>query len=555
MLDVSIVPAPPTGPSVKIHQLDFDKDKTGRTSVRFFTNEARGIKPRRFPTDPLPGQYYERDRDLGQTFISHAQPFRLEALTLRTGPADNAIGAAAPGAAVSLQIFTVSGEPSINKNGTAARKEDDFITGEIYTSLRVISGGTLPQDLKKDQHLRWEVTGDDAILLDPGKKYAFLVMFDEPAPGRELALANNFFGKYPDGHGIRREGSIDKPFDNLNKVFNAKHLDDTDDRSASSLPVDRAIRLNQQPGTWGRPDVDTYRDLFFAITGVGTPDASAGGVEQAIAAIEKAGGRITRDENSPGKPVVSVIFPDQTVDDAVFTSLEVLTSLRELVLNSFKFTDAGISQLKGLKKLQKLDLSDTRITDAGLADLKGLTKLQKLDLSETEITNAGLAHLKGLTKLQKLDLSGTGITNAGLANLEVLPELRELNLSGTQFGFSTAEVHLNKFTKLQDLDLSGSGVKVANLKFGNALTKLQKLNLADAQITDDSLANLEGLTGLRDLNLGVDSPGLVTDAGLKHLKKLTNLQELNIVNQNVTETGVQELQQALPHTQILGNQS
>ena len=286
----------------------------------------------------------------------------------------------------------------------------------------------MPQDLKKDQHLRWEVTGDDAILLDPGKKYAFLVMFDEPAPGRELALANNFFGKNPDGHGIRREGSIDKPFDNLNKVFNAKHLDDTDDRSASSLPVDRTARLNQQPGTWGRPDVDTYRDLFFAITGVGTPDASAGGVEQAIAAIEKAGGRITRDENSPGKPVVSVIFPDQTVDDAVFTSLEVLTSLRELVLNSFKFTDAGISQLKGLKKLQKLDLSDTRITDAGLADLKGLTELQKLTLVRTQITDAGLADLKELTKLQNLDLSANRITDAGLAHLQGLTELQNLYL-------------------------------------------------------------------------------------------------------------------------------
>jgi len=290
MLNVSIVSAPPTGPSVKIHQLDFDKDKMGRTSVRFFTNEARAIKPRRFPTDPLPGQYYERDRDLGQTFIPRGQPFRLEAITLRTGPADNAIGDGAPGAAVSLQLFTVSGEPNINENGTAT-KEDDFITGETYTGLRVISGGKLPDDLKKDQYLQWAVTGDDAIVLEPGQKYAFLVMFDESAPGRELALANNFFGKYPDGHAIRREGSIDKPFDNLDKVFNAKHMDGTDDRSASSLPLDRATRLNQQPGTWGRPDVDTYRDLFFLITGVGAQEGNAGHVEEAIAAPSDAQSR------------------------------------------------------------------------------------------------------------------------------------------------------------------------------------------------------------------------------------------------------------------------
>jgi len=60
------------------------------------------------------------------------------------------------------------------------------------------------------------------------------------------------------------------------------------------------------------------------------------------------------------------------------------------------------------------------------------------------------------------------------------------------------------------------------------------------------------LTGLRDLNIGVDFPGLVTDAGLKHLKKLTNLQGLNVVNQKTTEIGIKDLQQALPHTRIDG---
>src|SRR5712691_12096300 len=118
MLNVSIVPAPPTGPSVKIHQGDFDKDKMGRTSVRFFGNAARAINNAVYPNDPKDGRYYVRDRDLGQTFIPRGQPFRLEAITLRTGPADNAIGKGAPGQAVSLQLFTVSGKPTINDNGT-----------------------------------------------------------------------------------------------------------------------------------------------------------------------------------------------------------------------------------------------------------------------------------------------------------------------------------------------------------------------------------------------------------------------------------------------------
>jgi hypothetical protein len=170
---------------------------------------------------------------------------------------------------VSLQIFTVSGHPKIHKpqNQPSKKLTDDFITGETYTSLRIVSGGNLPPVLTANQYLRWALTGDDVIPLKVDKKYAFLVMFDNPAAGQEFALANKYHGTYPDGHGIRREGSIDKPYDHLDKVFNVVFGDERDDRSASSLPLDPTTRFNQQPGTWGRPDVDTYRTLRFYIEG------------------------------------------------------------------------------------------------------------------------------------------------------------------------------------------------------------------------------------------------------------------------------------------------
>jgi hypothetical protein len=127
--------------------------------------------------------------------------------------------------------------------------------------LAVISGGTLPQDLQKDRWLRWELVGDDAIVLQPGTKYAFLVMFDEPAACRELALANLYHGPthHFGGHGIRREGSVTDPWRDPSWVNN---------REASSLPLNWDVRLQQQPGTWGRPDVDTYRVLTIYIEGI-----------------------------------------------------------------------------------------------------------------------------------------------------------------------------------------------------------------------------------------------------------------------------------------------
>jgi len=125
----------------------------------------------------------------------------------------------------------------------------------------VVSGTKLPKKpmLKNDQWLRWELTGDDAILLDSGKKYAFLLIFDEPAPEREMALANLYSGPrdFP-GHGIRREGSIAEPWRDKSWV---------NSRAASSLPLNRETRLAQQPGTWGRPDVDTTRVLTFYLEG------------------------------------------------------------------------------------------------------------------------------------------------------------------------------------------------------------------------------------------------------------------------------------------------
>ena len=42
----------------------------------------------------------------------------------------------------------------------------------------------------------------------------------------------------------------------------------------------------------------------------------------------------------------------------------------------------------------------------------------------------------------------------------------------------------------------------------------------------------------------------VTDAGLEHLKGMTNLRKLTLVDTQVTDEGVDKLQQALPDCKI-----
>ncbi len=136
-----------------------------------------------------------------------------------------------------------------------------------------------------------------------------------------------------------------------------------------------------------------------------------------IAEIVKLGGKVTIDDKSPGKPVISVDLQRTKVTDAGLEHLEGLDQLQSLNLHNTKVTDAGLEQLKGLTNLQSLNLGQTSATDAGLAHLKGLTRLQSLNLEQTQVTDTGLAQLKGLTQLQSLNLTQTKVTEAGVKKL------------------------------------------------------------------------------------------------------------------------------------------
>src|SRR5258707_14143680 len=78
--------------------------------------------------------------------------------------------------------------------------------------------------------------------------------------------------------------------------------------------------------------------------------------EKSAEAVKRMGGRVYRDEERPGNPVVKV----------------------DLFLR--KVTDADLKNLTGLKNLKTLILAGTKITDAGLRDLAPLKSLTDLDL-------------------------------------------------------------------------------------------------------------------------------------------------------------------------------
>jgi N-sulfoglucosamine sulfohydrolase len=270
------------------------QDDGGNTRFRFYPQEYRlgpdGVMHDSMAAREYPNahRYRLQDRDLGQIFTIPAnleEPLYLRAVTLRVGPMPDANEGGADGAAVSMQLFEVHGEPVISDNGTSGTDSsrwrtfdptrattDDYVTGQSFVSLGVARGGLLPVGIDSHAYMQWRLQGEVAIRLEPGRSYAFMVMFDEPGEGRGLALANRNtagwaepipLGPYRGGYALRRMGESSR-FEDV--FFDPDDRDDaTVGLAAATLPEDPAKRAAIEPGTLGYPDVDTYRDFVFWI--------------------------------------------------------------------------------------------------------------------------------------------------------------------------------------------------------------------------------------------------------------------------------------------------
>jgi len=244
--------------------------------------------------------YYRRARDLGQVFTA-PRDFILEAIVLRTGNAHLAFLPGAAGAEVFVQFFEVTGSPVINDNctppGSPAKhgfstnhRCDDFVEGVEYETLRVVTGGRLP-DLAAEggatlTYMKWAFTGPEPLRFQKAIRYAFMVGFVKPAPERNFTLCNrnnassprepamiDGLDTYPGGWGLRREGSGKTP---PLKVPGEQPPEDSATlvqlKRESAFPQGEA-RYAITPTCEGYPDVDTYRDLeFYIITRDELPD-------------------------------------------------------------------------------------------------------------------------------------------------------------------------------------------------------------------------------------------------------------------------------------------
>jgi hypothetical protein len=145
---------------------------------------------------------------------------------------------------------------------------------------------------------------------------------------------------------------------------------------------------------------------------------------EAIAAIERLGGKVKFADDRPARPVVEIALGGTAVSDADLARLACFPDLETLALFDSGVGDAGVAHLKPLANLRTLYLGRTKVTDAGLDALAGMTRLKTLGLSDTRVTDAGLLRLTHLQQLASLNLRRTPTTEAGVRQLkESLPKL------------------------------------------------------------------------------------------------------------------------------------
>lgn len=300
----------PISPSGLSHHLATKKAVCdGNTSLR--NNAEEHLKWKGSPNSNGFG-YFQRNRDLGQVFnVPGIGTQTVHSIVLRTSKGNSAVLSGTPGAEIYIQLFEVKlieGERlRINDNQTPKGSRathgfdmrlhrcDDFVEGIEYIPLQRVSGGIFPETIpptthhafRKDQdgnrlpeqdgHLRFfriKMTGDDVWKLEGGKRYAFMIGFEDAGKDQGLALAidsHTHLSAAPEflkdikgmpWWGIRREGNGQLPptMIELSKPPQDKKL-------LQQLINESLFASNHwnslAPTTDGYPDVDTYHILQF----------------------------------------------------------------------------------------------------------------------------------------------------------------------------------------------------------------------------------------------------------------------------------------------------
>ncbi len=217
--------------------------------------------------------------------------------------------------------------------------------------------------------------------------------------------------------------------------------------------------------------------LLFVVVRFGDADELTVDQQSCIAAIAKIGGKITIDNDRPGKPAVAVELIGRDIKDTDLVHLAGLSDVENLTITSRRITDDGLKHLERLSNLRSLRLKSNAFTGTGLAHLHGLMNLRELDLCcSFHYTDEGFANLRNLINLRKLRFFGVNLSDETLRNLTDMSSLEDLQISYTHVTDLGLE-HLKEMKSLRKLNLQNQS------KVTRAGIKSLQTALPDCEIT------------------------------------------------------------------------
>jgi hypothetical protein len=192
-------------------------------------------------------------------------------------------------------------------------------------------------------------------------------------------------------------------------------------------------------------------------------------------------------------------------------------------------TDAGLKHVGQLPNLRWIRIRTGRMYGPGLAELANCPRLERLCIWGTKpISDRHIKHLEGLTQLKSLTLWGVcdNLTDAGAASIAKLKNLEELYFIRTMPRFTPAgQAQLTQLKHLRKLDL------FSQISDAQCLAQLPQLeSVTPVVFTADNMKALSDVRNLKSLGVNLPSPpsGSIDDPlAASYLGKLNSLDELS----------------------------
>jgi hypothetical protein len=230
---------------------------------------------------------------------------------------------------------------------------------------------------------------------------------------------------------------------------------------------------------------------------------------------------------TPGKKPWAPDWLRRAMGDEYFQSIahvslcvDIKTQMADATWVNMGSADDALRKLATQTTVRTLQIRGQQVTDENLSYVGQMTGLEELHISwGYQLTDKGVINLSGLRRLRMLEVDHSKMTDASLEVVGKLTSLEELRLGGP--GFSDRGLaQLKGLTHLKDLSFF-EGVKQisdASLESVRNMHELERLTLNQANVSDGALA-----TKLRELkNLKVICVGLPKT----HYDRKSRLQEL-----------------------------